>query len=84
MGKKLKTFYPENPTPWINLLSKHNIVLYPEMVEGKGETFAIVVQETLEDGRLKVIKGKKTYSVDTVNRGLLDALKYMYEKYKEL
>lgn len=97
MARELKKTYSEDPNPWMNLAHRNNVIVYPEWVgniapyksmpaskkKNMPKQFKIAVKTLSKKGKDKVQYGKKNYDTKTVNQGLMDAYKFVYEKLKK-
>ena len=73
MGRKLVKYYTTDPNEWINALGKKDIIIYPDMVEGR-----IAIKEG--DKKPK-FAGKHIDSTNYID-SWYKALEYFYNKIK--
>ena len=78
MPRAVKKFYPQDPNPWINLLGKHGIIVYPEYDTNTQDKFVIAVAQEGKETKF----GNKRYTTHTVLDGMYEALEFMYNKVK--
>lgn len=76
MARRIVKHYSKDPNPWINLLGKNGIRVYPEYDRTTKDKFMIAIEQ---EGK-PPIYGKKRYTTENVLDGLYEALEYMYNK----